>query len=180
VLPSVQRFDSNSSFINKCNIDQEDELLDLYDLARLIQEKSSDSAIQAAARGVMEAIQDDPVQRLIIYNAFNSAKIPSDSDCSGKTWKLDNSHGIAGFWPKPDARRSFYTGANTAYAAGTDWGSGQASSSQANQEIIQWGPMLVEYVNAVYPQAVDDPSLPPLIEPGPDPRWKVYLPLSVK
>ena len=144
------------------SLDLLDESIDLYDFCRLIYESSDDPDLRAGALDVMNAIQDDPdpSQRYILLNLYLSAK---DID-SIFWWDLDDSHGVSIFFTKPNSRRSFYSGGTLAFAAGTAWTLGPESMAMTQaDDTIQWGPMLVQYVSEVYPDAPDDPTEPALM-----------------
>ena len=170
----VQRFDSDGSY--RMNV--LDELIDLYDFARLIREKSDDAQMQAAAEAVMDAIEDDPVSsnHYIIYKEHWSGNVPEHVDAGTPYWDLEHSHGVSGFFPS--SSRSFYNQVNFDFAAGTDWSRVLEADRLPAQEAetIEWGPMLVEYVRFTNPEEPDDPNPPPLLAPLSTLRV-VYLPL---
>ena len=172
VLPQVQRFDSNEPI---AELDQNDELLDLHDFARLVSIYAPDSETEETAAEVMRMIADDPVpgNRYIQY----------EDHWSRSPYDLERSHGVSGFWPMPDRLRSFYTGDLISYAAGTVWTSARDGSALSAVELplSTWGPMLVGYVNTAYPDAIDDPLPPPLVAPIElSPSEVVFLPLTIR
>jgi photosystem II stability/assembly factor-like uncharacterized protein len=152
-----------------------DEAIDLYDFARLINEKSSDQELKDASVVVMQAIENNS-DKYIIYNKSISRSIPPDAqDCANSIWDLDHGHGVSIFFSKPENKRSFYTGATLSFALGTDWEiMGPLMSVMATENTNEWGPMLVEYVTYAYPDAVDDPNPPLLQQP-----WQLYLVPSI-
>jgi len=177
ILNNVQRFDSNSAkksdFSSDCNIDTNDGSIDLYDFARLVKLYISDSSMQNAAQEVMNAIQDnpDPSSRYILYNG--NTKTPGavaddvkPKQCAGKRWDLSNSHGVSIFYNNSNTKTSWYNGDNLDFALGTDWS--LIFPARANKNIsmpvdtINWGPMLVSYINIINPNAPIDPALPPM------------------
>jgi sugar lactone lactonase YvrE len=171
ILSQVQRFDSNGIL----GIDPLDELIDLYDFARLVKAYVSDQDLKDAAQAVMDAIQDDsnPTNRYILYESHKSGKRPG----TPFHWQLDQSHGVSIF--SPDIYRSFYTGENLDFAAGTSWPGTSGAATAAYENIIEWGPMLVEYVRVTNPDAPDDPNPPPLLPPI-SVVQQVYFPLILK
>jgi probable HAF family extracellular repeat protein len=134
----VQRYDNKSPR----GITPADTYADLYDLAHLInQNLSAYPDIAASAQDVMAA-----VNAAVIYEAHASTA----------TTNLDNSHGLAIFFPGNPS--SFYYGENNDFAAGTDWGKPPSLAPAAGG--ISWGPMLVEYISLTNPNGPDD-ALPP-------------------
>ena len=163
IAQTVQRFD-NGEPIGTINPD--DEYVDLYDFARLVKVNITDSGIQTAAQSVMDAV--------------NAYIVPgSEHHQTKQGTAVGNSHGVSIFFPRQGFRRSFYTGLNLEFANGTVWGGVRQQEVVASlQDTIAWGPMLVEYVGQVYPEATDDPELPELM-PRQQPNI-VYLPIVLR
>lgn len=159
VVSSVQRFDYDGSG----RLTLLDEAFDLYDFCSLIYAGTSDADIKAAALSVMEAIED-PVDRSAGYIVINRAGSGIHPDPKEDSYiDLNDSHGVSIFFVRPENRRSFYAGGTLAFAVGTDWALGPESGVIAQaDDAIQWGPMLVEYVSELYPDAPDDSTPPPL------------------
>ncbi len=156
----VQRFDSNGDL----EIDLNDEYVDLRHFAELVRANISDSSIQSAAQAVIDTID---------------AYVIDEHHQTRTGTAVPNSHGVSIFFPREGFRRSFYTGLNLDFAAGTAWGSQQSGSVMAPQENVAWGPMLVEYVEQTNPGAPDDPNPPPLV-PRQQEFQSIYLPLVLR
>jgi hypothetical protein len=166
---ATQKFDSNNNFV----IDSHDEYVDLYHLAEQIRGHISDSTIQNLAQAVMNGMIG-----YVVNESHDSGEY------RGVNWNLDNSHGVSIFFPREDWRRSFYTGDRFDFAAGTDWLDWDTQQSalqplSASDIVIEWGPMLVEHVKGMNPNALDNPNPPDLAAPL-VPRQHVYLPLVLK
>ena len=147
----------------------------VHDLARLIWEHSDDAQPLAAARGVMEAIQDHPdeASRYIAWHDQRSGLAPRPDHQPPVRWDLEHSHGVSGFFPSRS--RSFYGGERYDWAGGATWGQA-AAGGLAWGDGPQWGPMVVAYVRATNPTAPDDPQPPALQVPLT--VWRVvHLPL---
>ena len=91
-------------------------------------------------------------------------------------WDLRDSYGGSIFFPKDS--RSFYKGDWLDFATGTDWGASVHSSKSGAAANNLRGPMLVEFVNAVYPDAPDNPDAPPLLK-MPTVLKRAYLPMAI-
>ncbi len=169
VLAPVQRFNSN----NFLGIEITDELIDLYDFARLVKLNSNDQDIRDAAQAVMDAIyrSDNDTNQYVLYNSSRSGS------CGLPTCALERSYGVSIFFP--DRSRSFYIQDNLDFATGTSWGGTSAASVALPEDAIGWGPMLVEYVRQTNPSAPDNPNPPALVAPQIIPLT-VYLPLMLK
>ena len=149
VLAEVQRFKTNDN----CSLDDNDELIDLYDFARLIEQYSDDTDIQTAAHSLMSAVEE-----FIIYNEFRSGPIPMGHDCDDTSWNLENSHGVSAFFARPGMTRSFYNGESITFASGTLWGVSDELLENTDGISIAWGPMVAAYINTEYPDGADDPQ----------------------
>ena len=145
----TQRFSEDDGY----NIDQEDELLDLYHFAYLVTVHIDDPEIRAAAVELMNVI------RMLV---------PTNSEYhqSGKygdyQWNLHNSNGVSIF--SPFSPFSFYTADWLDFAEGADWTFALASGEAAD-EITNWGSFVSTYVMETNPTAPDDPNPPPLLPP---------------
>ena len=172
----VQYFDGNGNM----KIESNDELVDLYHFAQLVQERVSDQTIKDAAAALRQAVDSYIVQPSGSYELYWRDNQAFDYGGKQYTWPLTNTHGVSIFFP--NYSRSFYKEGWLDFAAGTDWnieqGLSLALTGQAS-EAIEWGPMLVEYVRYTNPSHPDDPNPPALVEvltwPG-----RVYLPLILR
>jgi hypothetical protein len=143
----AQKFDSNGNQV----ISNSDEYVDLSDLA--LQLKSiPDIGIQSAAQNVIDAVGS-----YVISSAAKPGNIYPGLDGN-------RDHGVSIFFPSGDFTRSFYNGLNLDFANGTDWGT-QSGLMLTQQSPIDWGPLLVDYVENVSPAATDDPNPPDLTSP---------------
>jgi methenyltetrahydromethanopterin cyclohydrolase len=112
-----------------------------------------------AATAVMSAVDD-----AVIYERHGS----SDST------NLDNSHGIAVFFPSTSS--SFYHPDNYDFAVGANWDD-VGTMAAAGEE--GWGTMLVDYIQQVNPDGPDDPEPP---EPVAKllPQSTLFLPIVIR
>jgi len=167
---ATQKFDSDNKGLNSNYIiNSSDEYIDLYDFAQEVRTQISDITIQNSAQAVINAVNG--------YVITSTAR-PGNERYPYPSLNREKVHGVSIFFPKGDFRRSFYTGINLDFAAGSAWGQ-QSAISVASQDTINWGPMLVEYVGQINPSAPDDPNPPELIGPL-SPILRVYLPLVLK
>jgi len=161
VLSQVQRFDNNfpTGIIN-----DQDQYIDLFDFARLIQDQFQDPAIRQSAQAVMDAV--------IAY-------APPSYGRHATGQGVDNSHGVSIFFPTN--RSSFYNVDNYSFAVGAIWIPGQQShKAQISEDppTVLWGPFLVEYINITNPDGEDNSTPPPLI---PKPIIQtIHLPIIIK
>lgn len=93
---AVQKFDSRDYYV----IDQDDEYVDLYHLAYLLDKYIPDPEIKSAAQNLMANVEE-----LVISEAHFSASWGWDEQ---HYWDLDNSHGISVFFP-PKSGSSDYS-----------------------------------------------------------------------
>lgn len=156
---SVQRYDNNGDW--KYNTD--DEYIDLYHFAQLVQLNTDDTTLQAVTQAVMNAVED--------YIIAEDHQREAGSN-------VDNSHGVSIFFPREGFTRSFYKEPNIDFAEGTHWGTQSLQTQESNEDGIAWGPMLVDYIEAVFPDAADDPN-PPKLMSRLQINW-VYLPLVMR
>jgi hypothetical protein len=158
----VQRFDSNGDD----EITTDDEIVDLFRFAELVQSQIDDPDIKAAAAELMAAIED----YVVAEDQYELGWSGGFTDDEGfyHYWNHTNSHGVSIFFP--DYSRSFYKGSWLDFAAGTEWDIEPSAGltpggDDATSTTIEWGPMLVEYVRETNPDAPDDPRPPELVAP---------------
>lgn len=162
VLTDVQRFDNRAPHND---ITTGDTAIDLYhfaDLASLNLLEYGDIVIAATA--VMSAVDD-----AVIYERHRSS---ASTD-------LDNSHGIAIFFPSNPS--SFYHPDNYDFAVGANWDdvNAEAEGPTTTAGAGSWGAMLVNYIQQVNPEGTDDPAPPPPL-PKLLPEDSLFLPLIVR
>ena len=176
VLENVQRFDYNGDRV----INDSDWFVDVYDFASLVRVNSTDSDVQSAAQAVMEVIWDDDNQanRFIVWEDNVSGQCVDSEGNHYDYTNLGQSRGVSALFPS-QRRPTWYRGANLDFAAGTDWGD-TPTSIKTTEEVIEWGPMLVEYLSVVSPDAPEDPNPPELVAPGLIPFNWIYLPIILK
>lgn len=146
-----------------------------------MKEKINNQEVQNAAQAVMDALKDDPNpdnRYIVPFAEFHNSDRP-ENDIYYE--KLNQSHGVSIFFPRPGLRRSFYQGDTLDFAAGTDWGrtatiSSEITTTSPTTDVVEWGSMLVDYVNTITPNASDDPNPPILIAPFVPPQ-QIYIPL---
>jgi len=149
----VQRFDNKNPI---GTIDDSDTYIDLFDFARLAQERlSAYPDIVSASDQLMQAIG-----RYIIFEGHNSAP----------NINLDKSHGVSIFFPVTAS--SFYKASNYDFAVG---GWGNSPTPNLPVQAGTWAEMLVHYFQATQPGGPDDPD-PPLPLPWPIPKFDALLP----
>lgn len=150
IVPQVQRFDDTDQALDKTlpPINLLDNYIDLEHFALLVYGKVADPAIQAAARGVMDA-----VAAYILAERHRGGSYP---DRPGWDVYLDSSRGVAIFFPA--AASSFYTSRNYAFATGATWAPPQASAAAAAPS---WGAMLVRYFQLTQPGGRAQATPPP-------------------
>lgn len=90
-------------------------------------------------------------------------------------------------FPPPDKCECYYNGDWLNFAAGTNWqcqGTSSTSVLSGTGTTIEWGPMLVEYLNQTNPSAPDNWSPPELVAPLIPPQTsgppRIYLPLVLR
>jgi hypothetical protein len=130
-----------------------------------VKENFSDSNIQANAQTVMNTV-----------SAYTIAEHHRSGATGGQTWNLDNSHGVAVFFPSTAS--SFYRASNYDFATGAAWPGSSYLSVNGSQATIEWGPMLVNYFQTTQPGGPDNPN-PPLPLPQRQ-EYRVYLPVVIK
>jgi hypothetical protein len=160
--PSVlQHFMSHWSILDGGDneISRDDEYVDLKDFAEQVEARISQSDIQDAARQLKAAIDS-----YVVYDKHWNGWTPKNH-----YWSHAKAHGVSIFFPKPGWFRSFYNVDWLDFATGTNWHTVASSESVSatSETTIEWGPMLVEFINQTTPNAPDDPTPPPLLGPGP-------------
>ncbi|HSM58366.1 MAG TPA: clostripain-related cysteine peptidase [Candidatus Sulfomarinibacteraceae bacterium] len=161
VLTDVQRFDNRPP----SGITPADTTIDLYHFADLVSLNLLDYGdIVTAGTAVMSAVDD-----AVIYERHGST--------AGTN--LDNSHGIAIFFPSN--RSSFYHPDNYDFAVGANWDDVNAGAVGIEETAGggSWGSMLVNYIQLVNPTGPDD-SKPPPPRPKLLPETSLFLPLVVR
>jgi len=161
IRSTVQRFEMNGDDV----INSSDDYIDLYDFARLVKANYSDSSLQAAAQAVMDAI-----------TVYITTEYHGSGTTGGHVWNLNNSHGVAVFFPSTAS--SFYSISNYDFATGATWPGASLLSLHANQATVEWGPMLVSYFKTTQPGGPDDPTPPELMPLRLE--FRVYLPLVLR
>jgi PKD repeat protein len=133
---AAQKFDSQDYLV----IDVDDEYLDLYDLARLLQQNIPDSAVQSAAQGVMDAV---------------TALVVAERHASGyyqdyPYWDLDDAHGVSIYFPP--------------VSGGWDYGDYMGHIFRFTAE-GGWDEFLLDYYGllGLPPDEPTDPGLPPVL-----------------
>jgi N-acetylneuraminic acid mutarotase len=129
-------------------------IYDLYDFASKIKTAFTDTNIQAAAQGVMDAI----IPYIVYSKNGNNA---------------DRAHGVAIYFAK--APSSFYNVDNIDFAEGAQWIG--ATMIQDTQTGPGWGPFLVEYIKITKPNGEDISTPPPLMPRELIGEYRLYLPL---
>jgi hypothetical protein len=156
IKSEVQYFDSK--YDGKLN--EKDELVDLYHFAELVEARVEISEIKQAATELKSAINGFVVGEHT-YHWSGTATIKGNYH----EYYLEDSHGVSIFFP--NYSRSFYKESWLDFAAGTVWdlpvsGNMENRAGDLTAEVIEWGPMLVEYVRESNPGHADDPNPPPL------------------
>lgn len=162
---AVQRYDTIQ--------EDEGEILgryaDLTHLAQLIEQELS-------------AYPEIVAEAQLLQAAIAAHVIAEHHDSSGG-FDLGNSHGVAIFFPT--STHSYYDGANNDFAIGTDWGAivpGALTPSAVAQESVAWGPLLVDFIQQVNPDAPDTPDPPEPVARlrPPSAGGRVFLPLVLR
>lgn len=128
--------------------------IDLYDFAVKVQEAFFlDDSTKMAAQGVMNAVKS-----YIVYQH------------NGKDTRAN---GVSIYFPR--RRSSFYRSEYLDFAEGTQWPG--TALAQVGQTSLDWGPLLVQYIQITNPNGEDISTPPPL-----EPReliggYRLYLPL---
>ncbi len=168
IWSDVQRFDEYIGDAQQ--ITTADRPADLYHFAYLVQNRVSDSDIKTAAGQLMGAIN----------NALQFEEHWSGSCGHQYYWDHENAHGISVFLPPSTNRECYYNGDWLDFAYGTDWQCQglQSGSLSASATPLEWGPMLVEYINQTNPSAPENRN-PPVPVPMLT-TYNLYLPLILR
>jgi hypothetical protein len=148
-LSQVQRFDSR----DYGRITGEDEFIDLRHLAELLLLTSDDSAVQAAAQGVISAtaLSQEGVTKTLIYEQHLSGNY-------GIWWDLEDANGVAIYFPPAADSWDYGAYLSPALRFGSD---------------THWDELLYAYLGE--PQGGDEPE-----PPTPPEIRRVYLPLILR
>jgi clostripain len=149
---ATQKFDSREYF----KITDEDEYVDLYHLAEKAKQYVSDSRVQNAAQGVMEAVTG-----FVVVERHWSGIWGGGQELY---WDLDNAHGVSIYFPPRSGSSDYsrYTGHQL---------------FRFTAESI-WDEFLMDYfgVMGLPPESPTEPGLPPMLIPD----YKLYLPLVLR
>lgn len=175
IIKDVQHFAENDDFI----ISESDELIDLYDFAWLVETRFDNSAIELAAGNLMSAI-DDYVKLPLSWNGTIKEPITGWSHY----WNHENSNGVSIFFPNTLTKSCYYNGSWLDFANGTDWICSllkvEGNNMPSDIPEFEWGSMLVEYTQAMNPNAGENYDPPELVAPFVPTSSLVYLPLIIK
>lgn len=146
---ATQKFDSRDYF----KITDDDEYLDLYHFAQRVKQFVSNSAVQAAAQEVMDALSSG----FVVAEHHQSGMWSEEEELY---WDLDNAHGVSIYFP-PRSGSSDYN----------RYISHQLFRFTADSE---WDELLTEYfgVMGLPPETPTEPQLPPMLVP----EHRIYLP----
>lgn len=171
---TVQHYEENGDG----KITSQDRIIDLYHFASLVKERFGEAAVRNAADALMAAVDD-----YILYEAHWSG------EDKGAFWLHNNSHGVSTFFA-PEKKECYYTDGLLDYASGTTWTCSTGSSWRdagvnAPQTPLasEWGQMLVDYLAANQPEAVENPDPPELVEiaaPGSNSFLTTFLSVAVQ
>lgn len=170
ILSDVQRFDERDPL----EISDEDRVIDLYHFASLVNSRITDPDVRTAASELMTTLRN-----YVVYDDMWSGwAIDHDKQAY---WNHENAHGVSIFFPGSAHRECYYNGDWLDFAAGTNWECQSAirSSSSNDSATVEWGPMLVDYLNQTNPSAPENWTPPDLVSLMIS-RRTVYLPLVVK
>lgn len=174
IVLDVQHLDSDGDF----DIDLEDEFIDLYHFAYLVNADFDDPAIQNNAQALLSSLDE-----YIVWNRTwsGSFSIPRDPCVLPRkcVWDLDNSYGVSIFFT--EYSRSFYEDGWLEFTAGTFWDifTTESETTHSLTNTIGWGPMLVEYVREANHNQPDNPYAPDLQPPLNSLSYS-YLPMIEK
>lgn len=160
IISDVQHFDSSGNL----KIEDNDEYIDLYHFALLINTRISDTNLKAVAQSVMDRVQD-----YIIYNRADGG------ENGGNYWDHSNAYGAAIFLPKTP--RSFYDRFNLSFLQPPP----ASIARNVSEPESGWKGFHNNYVALSNPDAVDNPTPPSLLSPQiigsvPIPNRRIYLP----
>jgi hypothetical protein len=150
---ATQKFDSRDYY----KITDDDEYLDLYHFAQRVKQYISNSEVQNAAQGVMNALNAG----FVVVEHHQSGIWGGEEELY---WDLDNAHGVSVYFP-PRSGSSDYN---------------KYVSHQLFRFTAEglWDEFLVDYFGAMGlpPETPTEPGLPPMLAP----EYKVYLPLVLR
>ena len=150
---ATQKFDSRDYY----KIADDDEYLDLYHFAQRVKQYISNSEVQNAAQGVMNALNAG----FVVVEHHQSGMWGGEEELY---WDLDNAHGVSVYFP-PRSGSSDYN---------------KYVSHQLFRFTAEglWDEFLVDYFGAMGlpPETPTDPGLPPMLAP----EHKLYLPLVLR
>jgi hypothetical protein len=148
----TQKFDSRDYY----HITQNDEYVDLYDLAKNLKQSVTNSSVQVSAQGVMDAITNGFV---IAEHHQSGATIYYP----GEVLNLDNAHGVSIYFPPRSGSKDY-----TSYL-----------SNGLFQFTIDshWDEFLYEYIGLI--GLPPDPGDEPIFPPMPSPYFVIYLPIII-
>jgi hypothetical protein len=148
-LSETQKFDSRDYYV----INNDDEYLDLYDLARLLKQNVPNGGVKDAAQGVMDA-----VTAFVVAEQHESGYYRDHP-----YWDLDDAHGVAIYFPSVSG----------------GWGYNDYTSHVFRfTEEGQWDEFLHAYygLTGLPPEPPTDPGLPPVLNRP----YAIYLPMVVR
>jgi len=150
---ATQKFDSRDYY----KITDDDEYLDLYHFAQRVKQYISNSEVQNAAQGVMNALNAG----FVVVEHHQSGMWGGEEELY---WDLDNAHGVSVYFP-PRSGSSDYN----------KYVSHQLFRFTAESV---WDEFLVDYFGAMGlpPETPTEPGLPPMLAP----EYKIYLPLVLR
>ncbi len=149
---ATQKFDSRDYF----KITDDDEYLDLYHFAQRVKQYVSNSAVQAAAQGVMDALNSG----FVVLERHQSGMWGGEE----VYWDLDNAHGVSIYFPPRSGSLDY-----------NRYISHQLFRFTAEGE---WDEFLVDYfgVTGLPPEQPTEPGLPPMLAP----EYRAYLPVVLR
>ena len=113
IIAQVQRFDSEAYYV----IDSNDEFIDLYHFAELVEQEIDNAVVDAAAQAVQQYLQGVTPRTPPLIKYANQTTVPTD-------WDLSNSYGIGIFYPSSPESIGFgryYHVADWAFSSASQW-----------------------------------------------------------
>jgi clostripain len=154
---TAQKFDSRDYF----KIDDNDEYLDIYDLASRLKQYVPDSTVQNAAQVVMDVIGAEGTGLVVAEHHWSG-----NFNYGGLEyyWNLDGAHGASIYFPPRSGGWGYNEYVNNVFYAFT--------------AVCQWDEFLQDYygVMGLPPEMPTEPGLPPMLRT----RYFLYLPLIFK
>jgi len=152
---ATQKFDSRDYF----KITDDDEYLDLYHFAQRVKQYVSNSDVQNAAQGVMNALNAG----FVVVEHRQSGMWGGEEELY---WDLNNAHGVSIFFP-PRSGSSDYN---------------KYISNQLFRFTTEglWDEFLLDYFGAMGlpPETPTEPGLPPMLVP--EYEYRIYLPFVLR